>query len=148
MLKDNYDIFEYIGVKVTEVGFETMNDSILKKYNKPSSEALVEDCVKLCNERKTIKLILNVVVGFEEETEETYTKTNSYIIDNLNDNIIGINPAIYTDYSLLDECLGEIDFYPTPKVELHKKYWKIINTEATDILNTKSSEHNNLTESM
>jgi radical SAM superfamily enzyme YgiQ (UPF0313 family) len=131
-----YDIFEKIKVKVAEIGMETWNDEILKIYRKPSTENLVNKCVNLCCERGTIKLILNVIVGFPEETNKTYAKTLKNVTESLKRGVLGINPAIYADYDS-DDCQGEIDFQKSDKIELHRKWWKIFNNTAKKILDER-----------
>ena len=51
-----------------------------------------------------------------------------------NGKLIGINPAIYTDYDN-DENLGEIDFLKDEQYELNKIWWNKFNQTAANILN-------------
>lgn len=131
-----HKIFEELDIKVVEIGMETYNNSILKAYNKPSNEHLVDNCINL-TKNTPIKLILNVVIGFPEETEETYGRTVHLIEENLSENVFGINPAIYTDYNSSSNK-GEIDFQDSDKIELHRKYWKIINNLGREKLNVRN----------
>lgn len=125
--------FKNAGVSVAEIGLETFNDEILRVYRKPSSEAMTVKAVEACN-ACGIHLIANVIIGLSEETEETYRKTYDYIMPLMEQGkLIGINPAIYTDYDN-DENLGEIDFLDDGKIELHRKWWDRFNYTAADIL--------------
>lgn len=136
MLYNKAKDFKDVGVCVAEIGLETFNDSILKAYRKPSSEAMTVKAVEACN-ACGIHLIANVIIGLSEETEETYRKTYDYVMPLMEQGkLIGINPAIYTDYDN-DENLGEIDFFDDGKIELHRKWWNKFNYTAADIL-TKS----------
>lgn len=125
--------FKNAGVSVAEIGLETFNDEILRAYRKPSSEAMTVKAVEACN-ACGIRLIANVIIGLSEETEDTYRKTYDYIMPLMEQGkLIGINPAIYTDYDN-DENLGEIDFLDDGKIELHRKWWDRFNYTAADIL--------------
>ena len=133
MLVKKSDDFAQIGVKVAEIGLETHNDWILRKYNKPSNEAMVQKAVEAC-QKNGISLIANIIVGMPEETEETYQKTYDYVMSLLKEGkLIGINPSIYTDYEN-EENLGEIDFLEDEKTALHRKWWAKFNNTAADIL--------------
>jgi radical SAM superfamily enzyme YgiQ (UPF0313 family) len=128
--------FKDIGVSVVELGWETYNDSILRKYRKPSSEGMIRKSVEY-GKRYGLKLIANIIIGFPEETEESYQKTYDFIMEQLKlGNIIGFNPAIYTNYDKEDN-LGEIDFYEDEKTELHRKWWNKFNESAKNILEFK-----------
>ena len=133
MLYKKVKDFKNAGVSVAEIGLETFNDEILRAYRKPSSEAMTVKAVEACN-ACGIHLIANVIIGLSEETEDTYRKTYDYIMPLMEQGkLIGINPAIYTDYDN-DENLGEIDFLDDGKIELHRKWWDRFNYTAADIL--------------
>ena len=138
MLYNKAKDFKDAGVCVAEIGLETFNDNILKAYRKPSSEAMTVKAVEACN-ACGIHLIANVIIGLSEETEETYRKTYDYVMPLMEQGkLIGINPAIYTDYDN-DENLGEIDFLDDGKIELHRKWWDKFNYTAADILSANTN---------
>lgn len=122
---NKYKEFEKLHVKVVEIGMETYNDTILKLYNKPSSEKLLNDCVEVAK-YSNLKIILNLIVGFPEETEESYIRTYKFLYENKN-YIFGINPAIYTDYSSSKLSNGELYFSKNKNYKLNTKWWKIFN---------------------
>lgn len=63
-----------------ELGIETFNDKILKKYHKPSTEStIIKATERLLN--TDIWLIPNFIVGMPEETKQTYKRTIKYIND-------------------------------------------------------------------
>ena len=106
----------------------------MRKYRKPSSEKFIRESVNAANEND-LMLIANIIVGLPGETEETYTRTYDFIMPLLeNGKLIGINPAIYTDYDN-DENLGEIDFLKDEQYELNKIWWNKFNQTAANILN-------------
>ena len=128
--------FREINVKVAEIGLESYNDKILKKYRKPSSENLIRESVDAAYEND-LMLIANIIVGLPGETQETYTKTYDFIMPLLESGkLIGINPAIYTDYNN-EENLGEIDFTKDEQYELNILWWNKFNASAADILENK-----------
>lgn len=133
MLYNKAKDFKDVGVCVAEIGLETFNDEILRMYRKPSSESMTLKAVSACN-ACGIHLIANIIIGLPEETEETYRKTYDYVMPLMEQGkLIGINPAIYTDYDN-EENLGEIDFLDDGKVELHRVWWDKFNNTAADIL--------------
>lgn len=135
--------FADIGVKVAEIGMETYNDPILRKYNKPSSCKLAEMAIEEGN-KNGIKMIANVIVGIPEEDNETYQRTFDFVMPKLESGeLIGLNFSIYTDYSS-EFNLGEIDFAETDKKELHKTWWDKFNKAATEIMDNKITENKNL----
>lgn len=111
--------FKDLGVVVTEIGMETYNDNILRAYRKPSSEKMVKKAIMVGRENNML-VIPNIIVGIPEETKETYERTKNFLYER-RDEIIGINLAMYTDYSSAD-CVGEVDFAPSDKIELHRRY--------------------------
>ena len=133
MICTHGESFSEIGVKVAEIGLETFNDEILRKYAKPSSEKLVCRAIEAAKRYK-LMLLPNIIVGLPEETEKTYTRTYDFLMPLLKrGEVIGMNPAIYTDYNN-DENLGEIDFLQDEKTELHRKWWNKFNNTAAEIL--------------
>ncbi len=125
--------FREINVKVAEIGLESFNDEILTKYRKPSSEKFIRESVSAAHENDLL-LIANIIVGLPGETEQTYTKTYDFVMPLLEQGrLIGINPAIYTDYEN-DENLGEIDFMKDEQYELNKVWWDKFNSSAAEIL--------------
>jgi tRNA A37 methylthiotransferase MiaB len=133
MVVRNGDYFKDIGVKVVEIGLETYNDVLLREYRKPSTEKLIRESI-LAAEKSNIMLIANLIIGLDGETEETYKRTYDFVMPLLEKGkLIGINPAIYTDYSN-DENLGEINFMQNKDYELNIKWWNKFNNTASEIL--------------
>lgn len=120
--------FHELGVAVAEIGFETGNDFILKKYRKPSTTHLASRAIDAGTENG-INVIVNIIVGFPEENDGTYANTMDFMRSHA-DRIFGYNMAIYTDYSA-DDNLGEVDFRQDVKTEMHRKHWNEINRLAT-----------------
>lgn len=145
MVRKKYKEFIDLGVKVAEIGMETYNDEILREYNKPSSCKFIDDCVQIAKENNELKLILNVVIGFPEETSSSYGRTYHLIEENLTESVFGINPAIYTDYSDTENNQGEIDFQESDKIDLHREWWNKINKLGKDLLNGSTNNITNNT---
>ena len=134
MLVEKSAEFSNIGVKVAEIGLETYNDEILRKYRKPSSERMFDRAVE-ASAKNNIGLIANIIIGLPEETNDSYQKTYDKVMFLLSKgHLIGINPAIYTNYDD-DANLGEIDFMEDEKTELHRRWWDKFNESAAEILN-------------
>ena len=76
----------YSHIKYVELGIESFNDDILKKYHKPSSERTILDSTgkiidfNMCTgSMYHIKLIPNIIIGMPEETKETYQRTIRFL---------------------------------------------------------------------
>jgi hypothetical protein len=125
--------FRDINVRVAEIGLESYNDKILKMYRKPSSERFIRESVDAAHENGLL-LIANIIIGLPGETEQTYRRTYDYVMPLLESGrLIGINPAIYTDYDN-EQNLGEIDFLKDSQYELNKVWWNKFNASAAEIL--------------
>jgi len=61
-----------------EIGVETYNDPILRFYNKPSSERLIDTSMARIHD-KGIKYIPNIISGLQGETQKTYERTISFV---------------------------------------------------------------------
>lgn len=86
--------FEGLHIKYIELGIETNNNSILMKYNKPTNEMWNDVALSFGSQ---IKIIPNIMVGFPEETRETYQRTLDLLEKHIN-NIAFINVFPYSDY--------------------------------------------------
>ena len=100
-------------IKYIELGIESMNDSVLKKYHKANSELLTKRAfLKIYNLNKDyfdmgvfnynsqgIKLIPNIIIGMPEENMETYGRTLHFMM--MNESIIShfniYNLAVYEE---------------------------------------------------
>ena len=131
VLASRAEEFKSLGVVVAEIGFETANNNILKQYRKPSSTRLATKAIRAGYDNG-INVIINIIVGFPEETEDTYHNTIEFIKSNSHQ-IFGYNLAIYTNYDS-DECVGEVDFMRDEKEYLHRKYWDILNKLAIKMM--------------
>lgn len=131
MLAKRAKQFKDLGVVVTEIGLETFNDPILRLYRKPSSEKMVKESIEV-GRANGMLIIPNIIVGMPEETHETYERTKGFL-EGCSADIIGLNMAMYTDYSSPD-CVGEVDFAPSDKIGLHRQYWKEFNDLGTNLI--------------
>jgi tRNA A37 methylthiotransferase MiaB len=101
-LKLDNEFIHEAHIKFIELGIETFNDPILKKYHKPSNEFLSEQSIDKIRELKTVQLIPNILIGIPEETEFTYARTLNFL--NTHKNIIShlniYNLAVYDNTPL------------------------------------------------
>ncbi len=124
------------GIKYIELGVETYNDPILKNLRKPATEKLIDEGVEKMR-RNRINFIPNIVIGFPEETAESYARTMEFL--NKNSDMIShvntYNLAIYegTEISTkvkaktaadADENSANKSFYADPKI--HEDFAKQI----------------------
>ena len=118
------EIFKEIGVKVVEIGVESYNDFILREYNKASTLKLVDESIKIGLQHE-LEIIPNFIVGFTEETEETYNNTIEFMCKCV-DLFYGMNISIYTNYGR-KHSKGEIEFIDSDKIELHRRFFDEFN---------------------
>jgi len=92
-----------------ELGIETFNDSILKAYRKPSTEKSTIEATERFRHLPNVWLRPNIIIGFAEETYETYQHTLDYLKE-YRDVIVHLgicNLAIYDDTTLGEERPAE-----------------------------------------
>ena len=98
-------------ITFVELGIETFNDTILKAYRKPSTEKLIIEATERFRHLPNVWLLPNMIIGFAEETYETYQHTLDYLKE-YRDVIphLGIcNLAIYDGTDLAEEHPAEAD---------------------------------------
>jgi hypothetical protein len=93
------------GIAIVELGVESCNDHILRKYNKPSTMHLVNRAATRIRDLD-LKLVPNIIVGLDGETAETYRKT-IYWLDLNADIISHVNAYNLVDYSNPDAGVDE-----------------------------------------
>lgn len=75
-LKDNF--WKEHHIKVVEIGVETFNDKLLKRYHKPANEYRIRQALEklyVCG----IKIIPNIILGLPGETVKTYRNTHDWL---------------------------------------------------------------------
>jgi radical SAM superfamily enzyme len=65
-------------VKFVELGIESYNDHVLETYRKPSRTKEIDEATNRFRHIDA-QLIPNIIIGFPEETKESYQKTLHYI---------------------------------------------------------------------
>ena len=89
------------GIKYIEIGVESYNDFILKGLHKPHNEAVIDKAMDKIRAHN-LKAIPNVIIGLQEETAETYARTQDFL--ERNKDIIShaniYNLALYKDSEL------------------------------------------------
>lgn len=108
VLKANLSLWKEYGVKVVELGVETVNDSLLKRYRKPQTETMIYNAVDfLVNEG--LHVISNIILGLPGETADTYYNTLSFL--NFHQSkLFALNIytlALYNDAELSGEIKGD-----------------------------------------
>ena len=94
--------WQSLPVYACEVGVESYNDDILKELRKPANEKMITQAGNILNENG-INFIPNIVVGFMQETRDTYLKTINYLLNAsiLHANIY--NLAVYNDADIAND---------------------------------------------
>ena len=113
------------GIAIVELGVESCNDHILRKYNKPSTMHLVNRAAEKIRDLD-LKLIPNILVGLDGETVETYRKTLGWLDANA-DIILHVNAYNLVDYSNPDAGADE----NTPKAGLDNDIYNAVCEWAT-----------------
>lgn len=89
------------GIRFVELGIETYNDPILKEMRKPATESLMDKAADKLREAG-IAMIPNIIIGFPQETPQTYARTLEWLKKNA-DNISHANIynlAVYKEAEL------------------------------------------------
>ena len=120
------------GIKFVELGVESYNDPILKAMHKPASTKLINEVTDKLRQNG-IALIPNIIIGYPNETPETYANTIRFLKDNKD--IIShaniYNLALYKDAELGKQVLSisdndfnenvlEKSFHTNP--EIHRQF--------------------------
>lgn len=139
--KDFYKAFPSLFIKYVELGIETLDQSILKEYNKPLTIGEILDFGSNLTEYTMgdkLKIIPNFIVGFPNEYAGGRTLTNSFIKAYAK-YFYSINIYVFANYSstnindLSETSLNKSYLNYTQQKELkryHKKLYKI----ATEII--------------
>lgn len=138
------DFIKCSHIKFIELGIESFNNSILKKYHKPSNELLSNNACKKIQGLHGVKLIANIICGMPEETIPTYLNTMNFIKDNINTishlNIYSL--AVYDNTPLSKRIKisnNDSDENTLDKSFLHgdhhKQFYNAIHTLGINILN-------------
>lgn len=116
-----------LGVVYVEIGLESFNDHILRKYKKPASEKLIMSGVKKMEE-VGLNYIFNIIVGFPEETEETYTNTLNFILETSQHHINVYSLSVY-DGTQLSQELDTVENWNELEINksFHSENQKVLN---------------------
>jgi len=120
-LKANLVKWGECGVKIVELGIETVNNDILKRYRKPQTEDLIKKAVNRLNSYK-FDVIANLILGLIEETKESYNNTYNFIksVELFSLNIYTLSIYNDTDLSGEVEIKSEND---SNELSTEKSFW-------------------------
>lgn len=133
-------------IKYIELGVESYNDDILKLYNKPAREKTIDIAANKIREAGAL-LIPNIIVGFPEETEETYQRTLDWLSKNKDviSHINVYNLAVYGNTKLAQSLKGVAadndennpikSFHTDP--ELHQRFYDTMVGLGIELLDQK-----------
>lgn len=129
---------KYLHVKIAEIGVETFNNEILRELKKPHNTAQILEAMKILK-NNGIKFIANIVIGFIQETAQTYKKTLQFISEHQQDiYLLNVyNLAIYKETELfneiqinnaddLNELKQEKSFYNAEAVQINGDFYNQI----------------------
>ena len=101
--RENVNLYA-LGIRVIELGIESYNDCILRKYNKPQNTSIIDMAIESLSQRP-IKIIPNLIIGLPGETRYTGTDTVLWVLENSNKfymlNLY--NFAVYDDADIANE---------------------------------------------
>jgi tRNA A37 methylthiotransferase MiaB len=144
------DFMRKAHIRYVELGIESYNDEILAKYHKPAREKIIDSAVNAIRQGGAL-LIPNIIIGFPEETEQTYQKTLEWIKRNKDviSHINVYNLAVYSDAEIAktlnvnqstdaDENNPAKSFHADPK--LHQRFYDEMVNLGIELLNKKPGE--------
>lgn len=112
------------GVKYIELGIESYNDAILRKYKKPATEKIIDEAVEKIR-NAGIRFIPNLIIGFPEETVDTYKHTIEFL--KKNEDIIShfnvYNLAVYKGTDLQEMLDAKYDDFDDSNENNIDKSW-------------------------
>jgi len=120
---NNVKILKTLHVYAIELGIETFNNYILKELRKPQTEKIIVQAIE--NLKKyNLNIIGNFIIGFIQETKQSYHKTlnfiNKYIDDFFLLNIY--NLAIYNNTELSKD-IKKNDINDSNELTLNKSFY-------------------------
>jgi hypothetical protein len=121
---DELDYMKQAGVKIIELGIETFNDELLRKYRKPQREKSINHVVQMLSERG-FKVIANIILGLPGETDITYGRTYGWL-HMMRQYLYGINLnvlALYHDSQLGKDLGGPKDHNDTNQLGDERSFW-------------------------
>lgn len=145
------DFFKKARIKIVEIGIESNNDSVLRGLRKPNSEKLNAEAVKILR-KHGLKFVPNLIIGFENETEQTYENTIKFLEEN--SDIIShaniYNLAVYEGTELDDKMNARLEadrnenvleksFHSDPA--LHERYYYRIYDVVNSIMEKNNSKN-------
>lgn len=113
LLKLPADFLKESGIKFVELGIESYNDPILNAMHKPATESVIDKATDKLRQAG-IALIPNIIIGFPQETAQTYARTLAYLRNNKDiishANIYNLGVFSETELGKQILTLGEADF--------------------------------------
>ncbi len=70
-----------LGIVNVELGIESYNDDILKKYNKPQNTGTIDTAINILKSTG-VNIIPNIIIGLPGETLHTYIETYKWLLNN------------------------------------------------------------------
>ncbi len=70
-----------LGIVNVELGIESYNDDILKKYNKPQNTGTIDTAINILKSMG-VNIIPNIIIGLPGETLHTYVETYKWLLNN------------------------------------------------------------------
>jgi radical SAM superfamily enzyme YgiQ (UPF0313 family) len=97
------DIYEDLHIEVVELGIETYNNGILKKYCKPQNCKTIDRAINIL-EKQQVKIIPNIMIGLIGENKRTYENTLYWLLWNRNRFLLlnVYNFVVYADADIAD----------------------------------------------
>ena len=156
----NEEFIKNSGIRFIELGIESYNDNILRNQKKPATTHIIDlACQKIRdinNSGGNVYLIPNIIVGFPEETNETYQRTYDFLLKNKDiiSHLNIYNLAVYSDTDLSKEIKSKStddsdenstikSFHTDPKIhqEWHKKFINLGNEFLDKDVNISQPQH-------
>ena len=98
---ETLQVWKDAGIIAVEIGVESFNDDVLKRYRKPARKIIISEAVSLLNEAG-LPVCPNIIIGMNGETYDSYQSTASFI-----KNIQGVgwfNLYCLADYNTLSDA--------------------------------------------
>ena len=110
-----------LGIVNVELGIESYNDSILKKYNKPQNIRTINIAMEALK-FMDINIIPNIIIGLPGETIHTYFRTWQWIKDNEH-KFLMLNVTNFVPYEGTEAAVGMIKNKGDENQTTRKRSW-------------------------
>ena len=123
VLRKPVDYWTNLHIKVVELGVETLNTGLLKRYNKPQTSDMIHQAVNKLSDGG-VRIIANIMLGLIGETSDTYGETLHFLLS-YKAKLYALNIytlALYADAEISDE-VESVEISDSDELATDRTFW-------------------------